>query len=90
MLQDLRYSLRLLRRNPGYALASMLCLALGIGVNTTAFSMVDELFLRPLPVPRPDRIVRVERGSDDRACSWGEYEEIRDHTRSTFSGTSSF
>ena len=86
MLQDLRYSLRLLRRNPGYALAAMLCLALGIGVNTTAFSMVDELFFRPLPVPRPNRIIRVERGSDDRACSWREYEEIRDHTRSVFSG----
>jgi predicted permease len=86
MLHDLAYSLRFLRRNPGYALAAMLCLALGIGVNTTAFSMVDELFLRPLPVPRPDRLVRIERGTEDRACSYREFEDLRTRTASAFAG----
>ena len=86
MLPDLRYALRLLRRDPGYALAAMLCLALGIGVNTTAFSMVDELFLRPLSVPRPDRVVRIERGTEDRACSYREFEDLRVRTSSAFSG----
>jgi predicted permease len=86
MLRDLCYALRLLRRTPGYALAAMLCLALGIGVNTTAFSMVDELFLRPLPVPRPDRLVRIERGTDDLACSYREFEDIRSRTGPAFAG----
>jgi predicted permease len=86
MVQDLRYALRLLRRNPGFALAAMLCLALGIGVNTSAFSMVDELFLRPLPVPRPDRVVRIERGSDDLACSYREFEDLRRRTALAFAG----
>jgi predicted permease len=86
MLHDLRYALRLLRRSPGYALAAMLCLALGIGVNTTAFSMIDELFLRPLSVPRADRVVRIERGTDDRACSYREFEDLRARTSSAFAG----
>jgi predicted permease len=86
MLHDLRYALRLLRRNPGYALAATLCLALGIGVNTTAFSMVNELFFRPLPVPQAGRLVRVERGADDYPCSWREYEDLRTRTRSAFAG----
>ena len=49
--QDLHYAVRVLRRNPGYALTAMVCLALGIGVNSTVFSMVNELFWQPLPLP---------------------------------------
>lgn len=64
----------------------MLCLALGIGVNTTAFSMVDELFLRPLAVPQADRVVRIERGAEDRACSYRDFEELRARTAPAFSG----
>jgi predicted permease len=58
---DLRYAARVIRRNPGYAVAAMLCLALGIGVNSTVFSLLDGMYFRMLPVPRPDRIVAFDR-----------------------------
>lgn len=86
MARDFYYALRVLRRNPGYAAAAMLCLALGIGVNSTAFSMMDELFLRRLPVPSPDRVVRIERSTQDAACSYGEFEEMRVRIASALAG----
>lgn len=56
MLNDLKYGLRQLHRSPGFALAVVITLALGIGVNTAVFSMVDGFVLRGLPYPLPDRI----------------------------------
>jgi len=75
--QDLHYAVRVLRRNPGYALTAMVCLALGIGVNTTIFSMVNELFWQPLPVPRSGQLAIVGRESDGMACSYRDYLEFR-------------
>src|SRR6185503_17403424 len=60
MLQDLRYALRGLRRSPGFAAVAIITLALGIGVNTTVFSILEALVLRPLPVADPERVVLVE------------------------------
>jgi len=60
MLQDLRYALRGLRRSPGFAAVAIVTLALGIGVNTTVFSILEALVLRPLPVADPERVVLVE------------------------------
>jgi len=57
---DLRFALRQLRRSPGFALAAVITLALGIGATTAIFSLVDGILLRPLPFPREDRLLAIQ------------------------------
>ena len=59
--QDVHYAMRMIRRNPGYAALAMVCLALGVGVNATVFSLVDGMYFQLLPVPRADRVAAIDR-----------------------------
>ena len=60
--QDLRHTLRMLRRERGFALIAILVLAIGVGLNTTVFSLVNTVLLRPLPAPAADRLVEISNG----------------------------
>ena len=84
-VDDVRYAFRSLRRTPGLAVLVVVTIALGIGLTTTPYSMLDALVFRPYPVPRPGEIVTLvgttrDDGFDD--FSYREYLDIRDHAKS--------
>src|SRR5690349_14905260 len=57
LFQDIRFGCRMLVRNPGFTLAALICLGLGIGATTSVFSVLNAVVLRPLPYKDPDRLV---------------------------------
>lgn len=59
MIGDLRFALRMLVKTPGFSVVAVLAIALGIGVNTTIFGVLNSLLLRPLPVTKPERLVQM-------------------------------
>jgi putative ABC transport system permease protein len=61
LMQDLRFAVRTLAKSPGFTAIAVLCIALGIGVNTTIFSIVQAILLRPFPFADPERIVAVHK-----------------------------
>ncbi|MGH9845831.1 MAG: FtsX-like permease family protein, partial [Blastocatellia bacterium] len=67
-MQDLRFGLRMLRKNPGFSLVAILTLALGIGANTTIFTMVNSILLKPLPFKDPERLVMVWRTNAEKTA----------------------
>src|ERR671923_14606 len=90
--QDLRFSLRMLVKNPGFTTVAVLTLALGIGVNTTLFTAFDSIALKPLPVKNPESVVRFKRwfasgasGYIQYAFSYPEFVYYRDQNQG-FSG----
>ncbi len=85
---DLRYAVRTLGKNPGFAAIAVLTLGLGIGANTAIFSLVNTALLRPLPVERPDQLVTLNDGGERRmfpAFSYPNYKDFRDRN-DVFSG----
>ena len=67
LVKDLRFALRGILRNPAFALIAITSLALGMGANAAIFSLINELFLKPLPIEAPDRVVRIFT-SDERTA----------------------
>jgi predicted permease len=92
---DLRFGVRNLRRNPGFALTAVFAIALGVGINTGVFSVLNALLLRDLPVPKPEQLVSIHQQFEGvknrtvhgarRMFSTSEYRSYRDRTR-TLSG----
>ena len=89
LVSDLRHGLRVLIRNPGFASVAVLSLALGIGVNTTIFTALEVMFLRPLPVTDPARLAAVftldQRNPGYLNQSYLNYKDYRDLNQ-VFSG----
>src|SRR5947208_6977385 len=66
MIADLRFALRQLFKSPGFTLLALLTLALGIGLNTAIFSLINDLFLRRLPFKEPGRVVHMYSNARER------------------------
>jgi hypothetical protein len=80
--QDVRYALRVLVRHPAFAGIAIATLALGMGINTVAFTFFNAFVLRPLPVRDPDALVHLtalDRNGHARIFSIAEYRDVRDH-----------
>ena len=81
MTQDIRFTLRLLRRNPAFSAIAIATLALGMGINTAAFTFFNAFVLRPLPVREPETLMRLnalDRNGRTHNFSIAEYRDIRD------------
>jgi predicted permease len=81
--QDLRLSLRLLRKSPGFTVVAVVTLALSIGANVMTFSVLNGLILNPLNVPRAQSLYAIQRGGDNHPRqSYPDYRDLRDRNRS--------
>jgi predicted permease len=90
LLQDIRFSLRVLRKSPGFTIAAILTLALAIGANAVVFSVLNGLILRPLRVPDPNSLFALQHADDTYIVqSYPDYVDLRDHT-SSFTGLAAY
>jgi hypothetical protein len=90
--RDVRFGVRALRKNPGFAIVAVLTLALGIGANTAIFSVVESAVLAPLPYPQPDRLVMVSESRPnlkEMAISYPDFQDWQRNARS-FKGMAAF
>src|SRR5262245_55841893 len=79
LIQDVRFALRTLLKQPSFTLVSLLTLALGIGANTAIFSIVDAVVLRPLPYREPDRVVMMWSHWTNWTKTWVSGPELADY-----------
>ena len=90
LLQDIRFSLRVLRKSPGFTLAAVFTLALAIGANAVVFSILNGVLLRPLSVPDPKSLYALQHADDTYIVqSYPDYIDLRDHT-SSFNGLAAY
>jgi predicted permease len=94
LMQDIRYGVRMLLKNPGLMFIAVITLGLGIGANTAIFSMVDSLLLRPLPLPDPGRIavlaMQQKNGGVQPQFSIPDYQDIQKQSGESFSGLAAY
>jgi predicted permease len=84
-LRDLGYTLRQLRRSPGFALTTVLTLTMAIAANVVVFGVLNALIFHPLPVPQPQQIMQIQaKQSNNLVLSYPNYRDIRDRNK-TFS-----
>jgi predicted permease len=86
MLNSLRHAFRVLRKDPGFTFVAICSLALGIGATSSMFSLADAMLLRPLPIPRPDRVLAVNTATSatfgaNSKISYPDYADLRDRNR---------
>src|ERR1700741_5397449 len=82
LVQDIRYSWRTILNSPGFAIASVLTMALAIGANALVFGVMDALVLRPLNVPQAENLYGTEYGVDTGFQSYPNYLDLRDRNHS--------
>ena len=85
-MRDIRFAMRNIRKTPGFALAFVLTLGLGIGANTAIFSIINGVLLRPLPYPEADRIMHlrqpaVRSGVENTNFSFAEVADYRSQSK---------
>ncbi|HKR32916.1 MAG TPA: ABC transporter permease, partial [Terriglobales bacterium] len=89
-VQDLRVSLRVLRKSPGFVCVAILTLALAIGANAVVFSVINSFLLHPLNLPQADNLYQIERGKDKvSGQSYPDYLDLRDRNHS-FDGLAAY
>lgn len=77
-MPNLRYTIRLLAKSPGFTIAAILILGFGIGANTAIFSLIDAVLLKPLPYPRAERLMLVTQETSNSPLSWVDYPDYQD------------